>query len=259
MAVGDKGRSAGFHRARGWLLRAAVAGLILSFSSISGAFSGTEVAIAGGATGLNVAFLTAGIMGSRGQPVGGLNVLQVILGAPQTAAFNILVAINAEKGNHDSTEHHLGALLLMAPAITGTTLMTYGSLSLGEMESRDDRIGLAVATGGNLALTAGMLGCAADGRTSPPALMYAQLLITTPLLAFEISQGAAAGSEERAWWIAETVWSGGIFLHGIASMLTDQDLDFEARAPGAPRLAVLPAMISDGGEQRPGLVIDNMF
>ena len=87
--------------------------------------------------------------------------------------------------------------------------------------------------------------------------MYTQLLLTTPLLALEISQAAAGSSEERASWIAEIVWSGGIFLHGIASMLIDQDLDFDA--PGASQIAVMPAVISDGHEQQPGLVMGGAF
>ncbi len=257
------------------------------------AHAGSENAAIGAGVGVLVGFLGADIaFAAHGLDAAdkgylardGWIVAQTIVTVPQTLLFNtLLLGFNTEGSR---TSGDLAMLVGLIPTIAVSSLTTHGIWAAADGAAPADALaGVSVLVGTNIALTSGTLGRAFTGRLHSRWAGIVEMVATAPGVGIGVYESTFTRDQQGAW-IALTAWSGGLFVHGLASAIAGQtdDSDWqkedEERARGTaagggargrarergwlsagwrPPVTLAPAMVSDGVARVPGVMVSGVF
>ena len=100
------------------------------------------------------------------------------------------------------------------------------------------------------------------------------MILTTPQLITATYLGATSPPSSRAGWIALSAWSGGLFVHGLASSIAGSHGDISTPLPAPPpepppssrpplmvpaSLRVGPMLVTDGVASVPGIGVSGVL
>jgi hypothetical protein len=211
--------------------------------------------------------------------------------APQTAvllgAFPFII----------TEEREPAASAMFVPTMMISTMTAHGATGLLFSEEPAEHVGISVMIATNTTLSNAVLTRTFQGELSSVSMAAIQVSATVPQLIVG-TINAATVEEDRARWAGLTAWAGGLFLHGLASLLfTDDGESDSMRAPpmleeppqpeeplppisaargssqsssarphsranralSTPRVRLAPTTVSDGVILAPGLGLSGVF
>ena len=153
-------------------------------------------------------------------PDKGWALAEAIVATPQALAFNALLFAMA----HDDDDDNAGALFLGVPFTAAATSLTIHGIwaSTGDPATNEDRVGVSVFVGTAGAWTSAALGRATRGGLFPRSVGVAEMALTSPGLAVGIYE-SLPGRPSQATWIPVAAWSGLMWLHGLASVIANDE------------------------------------
>lgn len=196
----------------------------------------------------------------------GWAIAQTVLTPPQALLFDgAMVWAHGSGEADDSPEMNL----LLVPAIWSSQMATYGIWSLAAEESRPaDMYMVSWAIGANTAFMSGAVGAAIEKRFGGVYFGLAEMIGTTPSFLMGLSALSEARRRDESAWFALSVWSGALFMHGMASTVMgfkerDAEAEEEKRknTPTKTRahFMLYPSLVSDGRKSVPGLMMGGVF
>ena len=263
----------------GMWLAGAGAAAVVTFGAGREARAGSEeaaigagIGLAAGFLGADIAFAANGLLAAdRGYLArDGWIVAQTIVTAPQTLVFNaLLLGFNTSESR---TSGDIAMLVGLIPTIAVSSLTTHGIWAAADSAAPADALaGVSVLVGANIALTSGTLGRAFTGRLHSRWAGIMEMAATAPGLGIGVYESTFTRDEQGAW-IGLTAWSGGLFVHGLASAIADQtddsdwkkdDEERERKAKGSAGwrlpVTVAPSVVSDGVARVPGVMVAGVF
>jgi hypothetical protein len=195
-----------------------------------------------------------------------------------------------------SEERDPAGAAMLVPTIMVSTMTAHGvsGLVLVDVEPAE-HIGVSAAIATNIALTNAVLTYTFMGELSATSVAAMEVSATVPQIIVG-SVKAASSESNRAGWIGLTGWAGGLFLHGLVSLIASDGGDSQMRLPdvrvaspsppplsgalrsrrasldpgaglpsradrvvASPRIRLAPTMVSDGVNQAPGLGMTGLF
>lgn len=233
---------------------------------------GVGVGVLVGFLGADIAFAANGLLAAdRGYLArDGWIVAQTIVTAPQTLVFNtLLFGFNTSESR---TAGDLAMLVGLIPTIAVSALTTHGIWAAADGAAPADALaGVSVLVGTNIALTSGTLGRAFTGRLHSRWAGVVEMVATAPGVGIGVYESSFTRDQQGAW-IALTAWSGGLFVHGLASAIagqtdeSDWKKEDEERERALKRAAgwrlpvmVAPSVVSDGVARAPGVMVSGVF
>jgi hypothetical protein len=182
------------------------------------------------------------VVASKGElPSHGWSVAETALTVPQTSFGYIASVALQGKGNDENSATQV---LVLIPTIGVSILSTHGIWSTATTNVRSSVLaGTSAAVGADAALTTGVLTRTFTGHLSSRAVGITGMVFTAPQVAVASYLGATSPSS-RAGWIALSAWSGGLFLHGLASAIAGNHNESPppAPAPAPPAPPLSPAL-----------------
>jgi hypothetical protein len=157
----------------------------------------------------------------------------------------------------------------LLPSIWTSALSTHGIWGVASKSVHPGTLfGASWAIGANLAFTSGALGAAFDDRLPGAPFGVVEMLGTTPTIAVGISRLVDPKGTDKGAWAALTAWSGALFVHGVASLVTglqdkgeeeQQSEQGDDKPRDGARFYLAPTIVSDGVARVPGIVAGGFF
>lgn len=179
-----------------------------------------------------------------------------------------------------SEERDPAASAMFVPTMMVSTMTAHGVTGLLFNEEPAEHVGISVVIATNTTLSNAMLTRVFQGELSTVSMAAIQVSATVPQLIVGTIK-SATDEEDRARWIGLTAWAGGLFLHGLASLVWADDGNSDSmmappvempppeeppppiarahRAVSTPRVRLAPTMVSDGVMMAPGLGLTGVF
>lgn len=266
-------------RAGRWLAGAAVAAVVGlgAPEARAGDFAdlGTGLIVVGGVL---VAFGTADAvfvandlvdLANGYAPDKGWALAEAIVSGPQTVGFNIALFAFG----HDEDDDSAGAIFVGVPfTAMATSLSIHGIwVSTGDQVPNSTLVGASVFSGTAMAWTSAALGRATRGGLFPRWIGAAEVALSSPGLAVGIYE-SLPGRLHQGIWAPVAAWNGLLWLHGVASMIANDEgppgrgtkaasssLDRPALARSSFSWAVTPTVLQGPFGPAPGVGVGGVF
>ena len=122
------------------------------------------------------------------------------------------------------------ASAMFIPTMMVSTMTAHGATGLLFNEDPAEHVGISVVIATNTTLSNAMLTRTFQGELSTVSMAAIQVSATVPQLVVGAIK-SATDEEDRTRWIGLTAWAGGLFLHGLASLIWADDGERDSMLP----------------------------